>query len=280
MKVHNLPVNPGDVYLIPGDVHFGVEDPAMLGLMTRAAIFANVNGMILVGDTFDSYGISRHPKSAKVLKNRKKVTVVEERESAEPWFTAWNEFTRPERRHVITGNHEAWWDYVQDAYPGLVGTDWWELYGDLFDGWHLHNHGTALRLGPLLVAHGDEIRGSLSQQSAATVLRNYPGQNTLYGHTHRIEVSTRPTWKYGVRVAHGAWTIGTMMDLDLAQDNRETRTFAQVHQNGFAIVSFEEVNGELAFAVEQVQILKDTTGSPYFVFRGKMFDIPHAERTM
>jgi hypothetical protein len=270
MKVKSLPVKSGDRYLIPGDIHFGIEDPAALSLLTKAGIDAGCNGMILIGDTFDSYGISRHPKSAKVLKNRKRTTVAEEKESAEPWFRSWaNNF---DNLHMLSGNHEAWFSYIQDQFPGLADTEWWDLYGSLFDGWHLHSHGTALRLGPLLICHGDELRGSLAKNSASSVLNSYPGQNTLYGHTHRVDSSTRPTWKYGTRIDHGAWTIGCMMDLETSQDNRETRVNAQIHQQGGAIVSFDtSFAGDLTFGVEIIQVLRDSGNNPGFVFRGNSY---------
>ena len=47
---------------------------------------------------------------------------------------------------------------------------------------------------------------------AKTVLTHYPGQNTYFGHTHRRDVYTRPTWKDGRKVAHGAWNGGHLQD--------------------------------------------------------------------
>ncbi len=265
MNVVNI--KPTGSWLVPGDIHFGRHDRLSLELMTTVAEEHGVDNAILIGDSFDSYGISRHPKSAARLLRASGVTIEQEAKSAKPWFERWQYMF--DQKLCITGNHEAWWELVQDEYPGLVGTEWWDLYGDLFDGWHCYKHGTALKLGPLLVAHGDELRGSLASSSAASVLRNYPGQNTLYGHTHRIDTCTRPTSKYGKPVNHGAWTIGCLMDLAAAADDRNLRQHAQVHQQGFAIVTFD-VSGE-AFQVEQVAIHNGPKDSRWAFFRGEKY---------
>ncbi len=258
MLVRELPVKDGDRYLIPGDLHFGNNDAQATDIMTRVAAIRDVNGVILIGDTFESAGISRHGRPARKFRFGAG-TIKAEEAAARPHFADWRALvTKPKaksppkgRLHVLTGNHEHWWQGVQDEYPGLVDTPWFELYGDLFDHWHVHAEHTALKLGPLLVCHGHRLRGSLAKNTAASVLANYPGQNTLYGHTHRVDVCTRPTYKYGAPVSHGAWTIGHLRSVSDSLTDSFLGPHSESHQQGFAIVSFHEIEAGLWFSVEQ-----------------------------
>lgn len=245
--------------------------------MLLISIDRGVNSVCLVGDTFESSGISRHAK----LRRRFRIsraTVQSERDAAAPWLDAFAKLClsrrgKPGGLHVLTGNHEHWWKELQDEYPGLTDTPWHELYGDIFDGWHVHPEHTALKYGPLLVCHGHRLRGSLSKSSAAAVLGNYPGQNTLYGHTHRVDSAVTPTVKYGSPVRHGAWTIGTLKRRDIEVEDDTIGPFAERHLQGFALVSFHDVGGETRFAVDQVTLDRTPKGKPYAVVGGMYYEI-------
>lgn len=132
------------------------------------------------------------------------------------------------------GNHEAW----QDTYSALDGSGWWEPYSDVLDGFSAHPEGVKLRYGNLVVAHGHDLRGALSKHSAASVLAEYPGQNTVYGHTHRLQQATTPTLKHGEPVAHGAWTLGMMVARRGERLDRRMRAITDRHQQGFGLVYF------------------------------------------
>ncbi len=243
--------------------------------MLLIAIDRRVNSVCLVGDTFESSGISRHPRLRR--KHRiSRATVLSERKAAEPWLFALQKLVSSRKGqgglHVLTGNHEHWWTEIQDEYPGLTDTHWWELYGDLFDGWHIHAEHTALKYGPLLVCHGHRLRGSLSRSSAASVLSNYPGQNTLYGHTHRVDSCVTPSYKYGEPVRHGAWTIGTMKRRDVEIKDDAIGVHAERHLQGFALVNFFEVQGEMRFNVEQVTLDRRPDGKPYAITGGVYYE--------
>ena len=310
MLVRNIPIKPGDRYLIPGDIHFDKQDDEALDISTRVARERGVNGVILIGDTFESSGISRHGRPARSFRFGAG-TIKAEGNAARPHLAAWRALVesarRPERArvggpkrkgpsapsgkraedyvnpklaaggeeagglYVLTGNHEHWWNGVQDEYPGLVDTPWYELYGDIFDGWRIFEEHTALRLGPLLVAHGHRLRGSLARYSAASVLANYPGQNTLYGHTHRVDACTTPSQKYGEPVIHGAWTIGHMRNVPDTLKDTFLGPHADRHQQGFAIVSFHAVDGEIWFDVEQATIHRTLAGTPFAKVGGEVY---------
>lgn len=276
MLVREVSTKLGDIYLIPGDIHFDAQDDSALSIMVDVAVARRVNGTILVGDTFDSAGISRHGRPGRKFRFGR-ATLASEGEAARPWLSSFRAIVRsyrdrPGGLHMLTGNHEAWWELVQDEYPGFLDTDWPQLYGDVLDGWHVHAEHTALKLGPLLVCHGHRLRGALSRASASAVLANYPGQNTLYGHTHRVDSSITPSYKYGVPVRHGAWSIGNMRDVREELKDRALGPHAERHLQGFALVSFHEVEGELRFQVEQVTIDRKPSGAPYCIVGGVLYD--------
>lgn len=276
MKVREIKVTSGDTYLIPGDIHADEQDDEALGLMVDIAVARRVNGVCLVGDTFESVGISRHGRPARRFRFGAG-TIKAEADAIRPWLSSFKSLVRsyrgtPGGLHVLTGNHERWWAAVQDEFPGLLDTDWPELYGDIFDGWHIHAEHTALKFGPLLVCHGHRLRGSLSSSSASSVLKNYPGQNTLYGHTHRVDSSITPSYKYGAPVRHGAWTIGHMKRMDIELKDPFLGPHAERHLQGFALVHFHEVEGEIRFQVEQVTVDRKNSGRPYAIVGGVLYD--------
>jgi hypothetical protein len=275
MLVKHLSPKDGDLWLVPGDIHFDSHDPQALNLMLRVAADLGVNGCVLIGDTFESAGISRHGRpTRKFCLGR--ATIGAEREAAQPYLATIQALVRAHggtrgKLHVLTGNHEHWWAAVQDDYPGLLDTPWFELYGNIFDGWHVHAEYTALKLGPLLIAHGHRLRGSLARFSAASVLANYPGQNTLYGHTHRIDSCTLPTHKYGEPVRHGAWTVGHLRSIPATFKDPALGPHSERHSQGFGLVSFHDIEGDMRFSVELVCIDREHRERPYTIVRGKKY---------
>lgn len=278
MIVREITPLSGDVLLTPGDIHFDKQDDLALQLVCRVAQAFRVNTCALIGDTFDSVGISRHGRPARSFRFGKG-TIKSEARAARPFIEEIDAIVssnrdprRPGGLYVLTGNHEHWWRAVQDDYPGLLDHPWFELYGDLFDGWHVLKEYTALRFGPLLVCHGHRLRGSLAQYSAASVLRNYPGQNTLYGHTHRVDQCVLPTYKYGSPVEHGAWTIGHLRDITLELKEPFLGPHAERHSQGFALTHFHDVGGDMRFNVTLVKIMRRPDGKPYCIVGGHLFE--------
>lgn len=277
MKVRPVQTLPGDILLVPGDIHFDCEDPDALTLMLKVANYFGVNTVALVGDTFESAGISRHGRPARKFRFGRS-TIQAEGNAASPWISELRTLVSTYRHrkgglHVLTGNHEQWWAGLQDDYPGLLDTPWYELYGDLFNHWHVHAENTSLKFGPLLVAHGHRLRGALSRYTAATVLSNYPGQNTLYGHTHRVDSCITPYLHYGDHVLNGAWTIGHLRDVQRELADPFLGPHAERHQQGFALVFFFNVDGELRFKVDQAVIHRGPDGEPYTIMGGLLFEL-------
>lgn len=277
MIIREVEISSGETYLTPGDIHFDQQDDDALGLMFNVGVAHRVSGVVLVGDTFESAGISRHGRPARKFRLGRATILAEKRAATGPLqdlrrLVKATRGNRPGGLHVLTGNHEHWWAALQDDYPGLLDTPWFELYGDLFDGWHVHAESTALKLGPLLVCHGHRLRGALSRSSAASVLANYPGQNTLYGHTHRVDACITPSYKYGSPVRHGAWTIGHMKRMDIELKDSFLGPHSERHLQGFALTTFYEVDGEMRFGVELVTIDRAPNGKPYCIVGGKLYE--------
>ena len=280
MIVKNVNVKSGDVLLVPGDIHFDQQDDAALDLMLSVACGERVNGVCLVGDTFESTGISRHGRPARRFRFGAG-TIRSEARAAAPWLSALRNVARHFRGaggglHILTGNHERWWGAVQDEFPGLLDIEWPDVYQsavpDLFDGWQIHEEYVGLKYGPVLVSHGHRLRGALSRSSAASVLANYPGQNTIYGHTHRVDSSITPSYKYGAPVRHGAWSVGNMKRTDVELKDKFLGTHAERHLQGFALVAFYEVEGEMRFGVELVTVDRAPSGRPYAIVGGKYYE--------
>lgn len=273
MTVKSVRCEPGDKLLVPGDMHFDLQDQGAIDLMIRVAIGEEVNSVCLVGDTFESAGISRH-KSMRAVRNFLDGggTFKSESEAAEDTFDVIRNLADSNKLHALCGNHEGWFSELQDEYPAFMGMEWYELYGNLFDGFAVHSEATSLKYGPLLVAHGHRLRGSLAKSSAASVLANYPGQNTAYGHTHRIDEATTPTSKYGVPVSHGAWTFGHLKSREIEMADKNIGPFSERHQQGFGLISFfSRGRRELGFNIDKVRIHRDTRDRPLAVVGGKVY---------
>ncbi len=287
MKIRNIKVLPGDRWFIPGDIHFDQQDDKALRVATSMMKDQAVNGVCLIGDTFNSMGISRHA-SLKTLRNYRPGggTIKDEYAAASPWLTEWRQMVMERRGFqadhnkeitnglvILEGNHERWWSCVQDEFPGLLDTQWPELYGDLFDGWHVYDGNYGLKFGRLLVVHGHNVRGSLSKRSAFKVWQEYPAQNTLYGHTHRQEQWIGATMKDGVQELHGAWTIGHMRNRDSELEDSYMGQHAERHQQGGALIDFYEASqgSGLGFCVTLCPVLRDHEDKPYMVVGGRIY---------
>jgi hypothetical protein len=146
---------------------------------------------------------------------------------------------------------------------------------DAVVGWDCLPGDAVIKAGPLMVFHGHELAGALGKNPARTVLANYPGQNTYFGHCHRIDVATTPTSKNGRQVVHGAWTGGHLSDPRL---QGYAAAFRHGWQQGFSVVEYWDTNpfveDELAtpvvgFTVTPVRIFRDWRGMPVARVMGK-----------
>jgi hypothetical protein len=228
--IKNKWFKPGDKLFIPGDIHAPNHNPVALALALRAAQGFGCNKSALIGDFFDSCHISRHGYS-------RDSSFAEEDDFM--WaYTEQNEKMGMQPTFALDGNHEGWWEEYSESHPGLQRED---MYPSLYANWDVLSQGSAVALnGNLLAAHGDALNGSCAASPAASVLRNYPGLNIIFGHNHRLDMAqvTRITHN-GPRTSIAA-SIGTMADLEYEQSKKALRVNSQRHALGFCTVSFFE----------------------------------------
>lgn len=264
MNVINGKFKKGDVILIPGDIHFPNHDDAALQLALMVGSEAGAKTLLTIGDTIDCRYFSRH-SSARSAAQRSGDNPKDDNEWVRGLSLSAMVFGMS-RLIFLTGNHEGWvntslgednpvlWGSLLDQYPTL---HFWEVY----DG------SDALSVGKLLVTHGHGLKGSCSKTPARSVLNNYPGNNFLFGHVHRVDSAVGNTWVSGLRTQHGAWTVGCIKDL--AEEEPALKVGAQSHQHGFAIVTVLDDEGN--FSVELVSIF-DKEDRKWCVFRGQIHE--------
>lgn len=229
-------------WFIPGDWHIPNHHRALSTLMLRHAADLKPNFVFLQGDTVNAQGLSRFSRKTDAPDQ---VSLKREAEAAAPLLHALarcatdNCFAGP-------GNHEKFiYRFAENDAPAFQDMEWWEAWDPAFKDYTVLPRDYRAKIGHLIVEHGDDLKGSLRKESTQNVLRNYPTQNTLYGHTHRIQHSQVSTASNGQPVAHGAWTIGTLADPE-RMDGQDSDGW----QYGWAVV---DVRPSGRFHVTQLQ---------------------------
>ena len=247
----------GDVWLIPGDLHFPIHDAKAVDAMVRwfdATYPGHSRGVLCQGDTFDSHSISRFPKKP-------------ERLAAFPSLVAEAATARKFLKHagaqkngcvVIPGNHEDWLDDLIMSSPGLSGApgmDWPKLTGlDDIEGVQWLPYGTKVLLGDLVVVcHGDPRD---FPKKCHLVVNKYPDQFTIFGHTHQAASFYRTVYdSKGRPQTRGAMNVGTLSQQAEYTDDPN-------HQLAFATVEFfgDRGNGAPFFRALLHHIVRDKRG--------------------
>ena len=260
-------VSPGDVYLVPGDMHFPTHDEAAVDAMVRwfedryvRSARGHRCGVVLQGDTEDLYGISKYPKKAQRLYSKSKV--IDEVKAATP-FLSWAAGL-PLGAYKVLGNHEGRLARLFDEHPALDGCaiSFGEITGlNGIDGLEILDPWSRVFLGDsVMIVHGDE---PYFPKRAHLVASKYPDVVTLYGHTHRAEsyytTSYGPDGRPRIRAA---FNVGHMCDV-AQQDYVSDPNW----QTGFAVVEFfGERGGEGQgaprpfFRVQQHLVFRDSEG--------------------
>lgn len=228
-------------WFIPGDWHIPNHHRALSTLMLRHAADLRPNFVLLQGDTVNAQGLSRFRTQKDPVDQ---VSLKREAAAAAPLLHALAA-TATDGAYAGPGNHEKFIIRLAGEEPAFQDMEWWEAWDPAFADYQVLPADYRAKIGHLIVEHGDDLKGSLQKQSAHNVLRNYPTQNTLYGHTHRIQHAQVSTAAGGVPTAHGAWTIGTLADPD-RMDGQDSDGW----QYGWAVV---DVRASGRFTVTQLQ---------------------------
>jgi len=248
-------VKPGDSAIFWSDVHAPIHDKLAMGLVVQAHRLIRPRLSVAGGDIFDVMALSSHRKAARQQLENGSLAGEADSLAAEL-----DEIARASDYAVILpGNHEGRVERLVDDVPGLHGVLKWHTPFDSVLGlWDCLPTGAAVRLGPLLLCHGHDLAGSLAASPALSVLRNYPGQSTIFGHCHKIDVATRPSLRNGHQVVHGAWTFGHLSD---PRRQGYAAAFRGAWQQGFGHIEFwDRGDGRLGFTCHPIRIYPTVTG--------------------
>lgn len=198
--------------LVPGDLHFPVNDTDSTRAMLELAHDVGVAAVVLHGDTLDNAGMSRFPTSPDSVQLADELTSVK-------WFwTALRQLGCPV--YIMGGNHELGrWQRFVEANPWLYqhpSIDWRSIF-QIPEWATVLEPDTRLRFGPVCIEHGHNLKGVGRQYSAAAVYRNHPRQITVFGHTHRQDRFVMTCYdEEGRQRTYGAYSVGHLQRLDSA----------------------------------------------------------------
>lgn len=258
MSRYRVHVSPGDVYLIPGDIHFPIHDDAAVEAMQSwfEDWFPSKHyrrGVVLHGDTIDCHSVSRHTRSADRLAAFPRL--VDEAQEARP-FLEWAG-SQELMGLSVAGNHSKWLTAVIDNNPGLSGAPGMLLPNLLgfqdIRGVEWLPHGTWVTLGDKVgVIHGDRL-----PSTPASVANKFPEQLTYYGHTHRLAAHFRTTYDIGGNPStRGAVNVGHLSRVPEYVSEPDWQT-------GFGAVEFfgDRGNGQPFFRVHLKNVVRMADGA-------------------
>jgi predicted phosphodiesterase len=221
----------GDVWLIPGDMHFPIQDPNAIRVMKRwferEYIHKCRMGVILQGDSVDSHSVTRHPKNAERFAAFP--TLVSEARTIHHFLTWAGETDNG--GYYLQGNHEDWVADIIQQHPGLEGAPGMEFQtltglGEI-PGIEWVPYGSWIQLGEHVhICHGDHPG---FPKAISGVARKYPNQCTIYGHTHKSDYETWTIYDRGVAKTMWAMNVGHMGQVpEYVQDPDWQRAFGVV----------------------------------------------------
>lgn len=257
-KVYRIAVQPGDAYLVPGDMHYPFHHKQAVKAMwewvhdRRAAGIWNRLGVVLTGDTIDPFGLSRFKKPAKKFMDKGRIMGAVD--DARPFLT-WAAKTEL-GCNMILANHEKWiYDALDDlpALEGCPGLQFGALTGlDDIEGLEILDVGTRVLLGDkVVITHGHGL-----PRTAAGTLRKYPDQMTVRGHDHHVyKLYTTVRAPDGAPQVRGVTGVGFLGGPDSYEDYCEDPDM----QLGFAVIEFfgRRENGQPFFRIDDHVIVED-----------------------
>ncbi len=175
-----------------GDVHFPVHDPIAVRTMLRFAQAVKPESVVCVGDYYDCWSVSSHPKEPERMATG----------ALQAEFDAgaklWADLCKVAKEvHFILGNHENRIARHVLNNAGLYGLKAmsWKVLAQLPDKVRVHPYGTRLSIGDFSFEHGDKVGGKYGTKFAANWQLEKRGmRNSVFGHTHRSEMRYRTVY--------------------------------------------------------------------------------------
>lgn len=258
----------GEIWLIPGDIHFGIQDDTSLALMQHCAEDIGCDRVVLQGDTYDCFGISDHDQPVARVRGGA-WTLADEREEARDFM----EWVRQVSQNsgleswMLWGNHEHRLVRLANKNPALDGSLSIRSIFDIPESVRIASPGDRVRAGSLVIEHGDAVLGSGGggQFAAKKVYTAQPDQTTIFGHIHRAQEWRHTTYdEYGRPRTRLAMSVG---HLSRAEAHAHYAGIRPNWQQTFAVVQFFYSRaGDLRYEIANVEIHDHE-----FSFRGRTY---------
>lgn len=247
------------------DLHIGIHDRRAADIAIEIFEYAGVDVVIANGDIHDCGPVAPHlgKQRRAAMSNGQLIEEAACGREYIDWLLT--------RRMAIygTGNHEDWINDVALA-TNTVGTTTVRSALGIPTGIEVIPHGYQIRLGSLVIEHGDIAigRSSGGVNLAQTILRRYPDQNTVVGHFHidAYAVRTGPDAQ-GVLRSYAAHGIGHLSDPGA---HAEYAGRCPNWQQSVAIIEVWYDGLKPRFSIEHVEIHRTRRGLPVASYRGRI----------
>jgi hypothetical protein len=264
-KLSSSEVPDGSLIAVFNDGHIGIHDEAAHKVAIECCEREGVTLNIFNGDMHDCGPVAPHEGKARRAR-MENGDLLEEAASGR-WIVDWA-VSRPCLYGV--GNHEDW---INDLAlrTGTVGSVTVASALGLPADMEILPHGYQIRLGSLVIEHGDITIGKSKGGPgvAQTILRKFPDQTTLVGHFHTIAYACRTTLdaddNFRTRAAHAS---GHMSN-PLAHSDYAGRM--PDWQQGFTLIRVWYENNQPRFTIHPIEIHRTRRGGPIFEFNGRVY---------
>lgn len=225
-----------------------------------------ITGIILNGDIHDCGPVSSHEMKAR--KANIETGQLAEEAATGRWFIDWCE-SRPGTIYG-EGNHEDWINDVA-VRTGTVGSLTVASALGLPKSFEVLPHGYQIRMGSLVIEHGDVTlgRGSGGANVAQAILRQFPDQTTVVGHHHIIAQASRTAPDdRGILRTRSAHVLGHLSD-PFAHSEYAGRS--PNWQQGLGLVRVWHDGPKVRYTIHPIEIHRDRYGRPITEFGGKVY---------
>lgn len=255
----------GTLMAVINDVHIGIMDQDATKLVVECCEREGVTLNIANGDIHDCGPVAPHELKARAA-SLANGSLLEEAATGRwlvDWFT-----TRPTL--YGTGNHEDWINDVA-LRTNTVGSVTVRSALALPEAIEVLPHGYQIRIGSLVVEHGDVLLGRSSGGSnlPQNILRRAPDQTTIVGHWHTIANAIRTSVDArGVNRSRGAYTSGHLSDPTAHMDYAGR---SPNWQQGFTLVKVWYEDNKPRFTITPIEIHRTRYGRPIFEHNGHIY---------
>jgi predicted phosphodiesterase len=229
--------------LVLSDIHVPNHDRQAIELAINEAIKRDVDSVILNGDYFDFYQISRFSKNPSYM------GIVKELEIGNELLDYIQEMLPKSKIIFKEGNHDERLDkFINEKCSELYGLPNLNLVSQIEAknrGMLYVNDQRIMKYGHLHILHGHEING-FSGVNPARALYNKVHTTALAGHLHRSGTHHEPDLN---RTFTACWTMGCNCELspEFSRVNAWNlgHTFIERDKNDFKLENYKIINGKV-----------------------------------